>query len=499
MAVELYERLGFTKSPFSTFSAEEELEFLKDVFVEPLYFSSIESEIKDGHSRFILGARGIGKTALILRLKENIDSLNTFSVIIDDFDGIPSKNNKSKFLQTMLERLVRDFCFTLAKDPSLLKKLNGIEKEKLAFIIKEFFRTISKKEYEKFYDKATNYKNRNFARRIFNSVFNKPINLFISGGVELVSDAVRKSLGLPDANSTNFFKSYVPELKLEEIEREKKTKALFSDSKVIKEVIYDLAQLIQKCGLGKPVVFFDKIDEYSVLNSNIKNIAEFLEEVLKDTALLLNQNLALVFSVWDALKPELAARGVRFDKIKPLDITWSDGDLKRILDKRFDHFSGGKITHDVIIRNNADFQGIISLASNSPRYLFRLLSVIYDQQNNNNPSANYIETDNILVGKRIFSQTFDFYAAFPGKRGTKEDILTNINRLLRIGKSTIRTQDFVEVFKVSTPTGINYIAINKDYGFLVESSDIDGKAKIYNITNPIILNLIANEVPELRK
>lgn len=499
MQVELYGKLGFKKNPFSTFSAEEEAEFLRDVFIKPLYFTSIESEIKDGHSRFILGARGIGKTALILNLKANIDSQNVFSVIIDEFDGIPLKNNKSKFLCVVLECLIRDYCCTLAKQPSLMQKLDEVEKEKLAFIIKEFFKTISRKEYEKYYDKASNYKTRNAMKRVWNSIFNKPINYFISGGVELVSDTVRKSLGLPDTNTINFYKNYLPEMKLEEIEREKKSKTLYSDSKVVKDVLNDFAEIVIKSGLGKPVIFFDKIDEYSLLNSSIKNISEFLEEILKDTALLLNSNISLVFSLWDAIKPELSSRGVRFDKIKPLDITWSKENIKNILDKRFAYFSDNTIKHDVLIKDTHDYEDIIDLASYSPRYLFRLLSVIYDQQNNINHDATYFERDSIKEGMKIFSTNFEFYAAFPGKRGTKEDIVTNINRLLRVGKKEVKSSDFIDVFKVSTPTAISYITMIKEYGFLMDSVTSDGKAKIYNVVNPIILNLIENNITEVRK
>lgn len=36
--MELFERLGLFQNPFSTFSAEEEAEFLSKIFVETLYY-----------------------------------------------------------------------------------------------------------------------------------------------------------------------------------------------------------------------------------------------------------------------------------------------------------------------------------------------------------------------------------------------------------------------------------------------------------------------------
>ncbi|MCB2409745.1 hypothetical protein [Hymenobacter lucidus] len=92
--MELYSQLGFSENLFSTFSAEEEKAFLKNVYIEPLFFNTLKSDIKRGHSRFIVGSRGIGKTALITRLKETLESESILSILIDDFDSIPENNNE---------------------------------------------------------------------------------------------------------------------------------------------------------------------------------------------------------------------------------------------------------------------------------------------------------------------------------------------------------------------------------------------------------------------
>ncbi len=64
--MELYKSLGFTDNPFSTFSAEEEKAFLNKIYINPLFYNTLKSDLQKGLSRFILGARGIGKTALLL-------------------------------------------------------------------------------------------------------------------------------------------------------------------------------------------------------------------------------------------------------------------------------------------------------------------------------------------------------------------------------------------------------------------------------------------------
>jgi hypothetical protein len=42
--IELYQSLGLNQNPFSKFSAEEELEYLKDIYVTPKYFNSLFSD-----------------------------------------------------------------------------------------------------------------------------------------------------------------------------------------------------------------------------------------------------------------------------------------------------------------------------------------------------------------------------------------------------------------------------------------------------------------------
>ncbi len=82
---ELYENMGFTSNPFSRFSAEEEKEYLEEIYIKPRYYRTVYNDIKDGTSRFIIGERGIGKTALMLNLEQDLEKNNIFSVLIDEY------------------------------------------------------------------------------------------------------------------------------------------------------------------------------------------------------------------------------------------------------------------------------------------------------------------------------------------------------------------------------------------------------------------------------
>ncbi|HAN18337.1 MAG: hypothetical protein A2X13_04440 [Bacteroidetes bacterium GWC2_33_15] len=497
--MELYQQLGFSNNPFSTFSAEEEKSFLNDIYINPLFYETLKSDLLSGHSRFILGARGIGKTALILQLRNALDKDGAFTIIIDEFDGVSLKNNQVELTRLIIERVITNFCIKIAKDPKGLKKLDKYQKEKLSFIIKEFFQTLSKSQYEKLYNKTDNIRTRNTLKNIWNNFFNKPINFLISGGIEIVAETARKSMGLPSIDGKEFYKNYVPELTIEQIEREKKPEKFLSNIKPLKEILNDLTEIIHAAGFKTSIVFFDKIDEYTKLNGGISAVSDFLSAFLKDTTILMNKSYSLVFSLWDVLKPELTNNGVRFDKIKPIDITWQTDNLREILNKRIRFFSGGKkVINDIILSDNK-LNEIITLSNNSPRYLFRQLSYIYDQQAEINKVSKVLTDEAIDKGQLVFSKSFEYYAIYPTKRGAKEDILTNINRLLKIGKTTIMTKDFVDAYKVSTPTAISYIKIVQEYNLVRELTETDGGAKMYDVLDPVLRHLIKYGITEIKK
>lgn len=496
--MELFEHLGFNQNPFSTFSAEEEKSFLGNIYIQPRFFQTIKADIVSGHSRFILGARGIGKTALLLQLKESIESENVFTLIVDSFDGIPLKNNETELLRLVIKKVIRKLALEIGKDRKKLKRLNKFQKEKLSFFIKEFFETLSKKEYETVYNRADNYKTRNLLRNIWNYAFNRPVNFALSGGIELVAEAVRSGLGLPAIKNKDFYKNYIPELPIEQISKEINQDKFIQNYSALKSILSDITTIIKDIGYATTVVFFDKIDEYPKISGNVSAVAVFLSSLLKDMHVLMSDSYALVFSLWDVLKPDLSNAGVRFDKIKPVDITWTSDDLKNILEKRVKFFSAGKRSIVDIVPDASKLQDIISLSSFSPRYLFRQLSFIYDQQSELDITSITFSDSAIDKGQMTYCHSFDYYAIYPSKRGAKNDILRNINRLLKIGKTVIMTKDFVEVYKVGAQTAISYIKLVQDYNLVSEMPETDGAAKMYSITDPVIKFLINRNISEIR-
>lgn len=496
--IELYAQLGFFENPFSTFSAEEEKSFLKKVYVDPLFFNTIKSDLKKGNSRFIIGPRGIGKTALLMRLKETVSLEKSLAIIIDSFESIAASNNERDFLRLMIKKVITSFSFELARNTNLLNRLNQRQKEILSFVIKDFFSTISKSEYEKHYNRVDNYKARNWIIRLWNQFFNKPVNHFISGAIEVASESIRKSIGLPEPTSAKeFYKSYLPEIPVQEITPDTKN-ALYDDFGALKQILNDICEIIKHCSFNTTVIFFDKIDEYTLLNSSINSVVCFLEGLLKDTTILMNDNYSLAFSLWDVIRPELASRGVRFDKIKPVDITWQSDDLKEILEKRIRYFSKGTKSIKDIIPDDAQIDSIITLSNNSPRYIFRILSYIYDIQSNMSDSSTlHFSKEAIKKGQLMYAKQFDFYSLYPTNKGTNKDVVAVINKLLKLGKSTITSKDIQKGLQINLNLAASTLSTAQDYDLIREIQNTHA-TKTYKVKDPVIRYLITSNIKEIQ-
>lgn len=84
-------------NPFARFSAEEE-EDLKSIFYKPRYYEALESNARQGNSRILVGQRGLGKSATIHMLFDDLKANQTLPLLITRYDGIPLTDNKVFFI-----------------------------------------------------------------------------------------------------------------------------------------------------------------------------------------------------------------------------------------------------------------------------------------------------------------------------------------------------------------------------------------------------------------
>lgn len=483
--------MGFLQNPFTKFSAEEELQYLSDIYVKPKYFDSLYSNLTNGSSRFIIGSRGSGKTALLMQLKTKFDNDNIITLLFDNFENIPIKDNEKYFLFEIISELITEITLIVSKNPHLIKKLDEFDKEKLAYFVQEFFKTLSKREYLSRNNKVERFKVKNWFIDLYNNFFHKPVNLLISGAIEVTSDLVTKSLGLNKNSNVDFYKNYLPELQKKVPTQTTSTKDY--DYNSLKNILNDISKILKKLGYKNLVILIDKIDENRNLKGSINEVCLFIQNLLKDTNLLMQNDFSLVFSIWDEVRKELASNGVRFDKFKPVDVTWTDSEILEILDNRIKFFCTYPKKFEDFLVDTTLMSDLINLSNNSPRDLLHLVSKIYDEQSIIDSNTPFFSKKSIEEAKLKFCKEYEYYALFPTERKAKDDIIKNINRLLKNGKIEVKSVDLAAMLKVSSSAANNYIRIMLDFNLIKNTP----QQYVYQIADPKLKFLIDQGIKEI--
>ncbi|WP_299672908.1 P-loop ATPase, Sll1717 family [uncultured Tenacibaculum sp.] len=495
MTNKLNTSLGFTKNPFSKFSAEEEIEFHNEIFYEPPFYQTLLDDLKSGTSRFILGQRGHGKSSIIHKLKDDLEKSQVLTIIIDRFDEISLTDNKIELLNLILREFVTKYVVFLDKNKSYLKKLDNEDKEAICLLIKLFFKPLTKTEYESRYDSIKKIKTKNWFINIFN-LFVKPANSLIGTGVLITSKLIYDSLKLTAFQGKNSYTEYLSEIENINTNATQQEEELKKSKRHLKELLNRLNTICKKTYYKSSVVLFDKVDEFQELNQDINKIASFTEDILTDTELLLQNDIAIAFSLWSEVKPILA-RKVRFDKFKEIDISWKKNDMSPLINKRIVHFSGNTRSFNSLFKNDVDIESIIEICNKSPRDLISCLSDIYDYQTANDDSK-FFETDNISKGLIKFANRYDYLSIYPSRTGRNKDVISMINIILKTRKTNITILDLNQTFNQRTRWSQGKLENMIKYKLIEEDSRLGKKGeKIYNVLDPKLIHLIKRGVTNL--
>lgn len=483
--MDLFTNLGFKKNPFSKFSAEEEQIYLKEIYEVPRYYQTLLEEITEGNSRYLLGERGVGKSALMFYLIEDLREKGVYPVLIDEYDGIPIKNNGREFLHLVEQHIVTSLGIELMYDKAEIKKLRKDDREKLAFLINVFFKNISKNKVKELYEEVSKTKRKNIFKRLLNAFLIKPINTILSGASNVVGSTVSKALGLPAVDNSVVYLQFISEF----AEDGQSKDYLEMTYKELKEILRETAIIIEKLGYKKLVVFFDKLDEYIKLRSQIDSIVEFIAPITTDTSLIYSSEFGFEFLLWNKLKEKMKEKQVRFDKSRPIDINWDKDEMKKMLLRRLEYFAVHKLNVNEIFDSDQELDRIIEMANGSPRQLTMLLARIYEEQSKINKSVNAFSEEAVRLGMQNFCQTFEYELFFP-----EMSIKDVVNRILKVGKTKFSISDLANATKKSQPTASNWIRTMRNVGFVEEIEGDNGKMKVYSVTDPKIIYMIENKL-----
>lgn len=484
--MELFTSMGFEKNPFSKFSAEDEYKYLKEIYEVPKFYQTLMDEIAEGNSRYLLGERGIGKSALMFYLIEDLKNKDIYSILIDEYDEIPTKNNERELLTLIEKNVVTKLGVELLCDKSKIKKLKKDDREKLTFLINIFFKNISKHKVKELYEEVSKTKKKNFLKRLCNAFLIKPINTILSGATTVVGSTVSQALGLPVIDNNVVYLQFISELS----ERDSVRDCSKMNYKDLKEILRETALILGKLGYKKLIIFFDKIDEYAKLKSQIESIVEFIEPIVTDTSLIYSREFGFEFLLWSKLKEKMKEKQVRFDKTRPIDIDWSNDELKKILSRRLSFFSKNKVKMETIFSDGKILDRIIELANGSPRQMTMLLARIYDEQSKIDTNVTGFSEKAVQLGMNNFCQTFEYELFYP-----KMSIKDVVNRILKVGKIDFTISDLASATKKSQQTASNWIRTMKNVGFVEETEGVNsGRAKMYKVIEPKIQYMIENEL-----
>ncbi|QCX39565.1 hypothetical protein FF125_14360 [Aureibaculum algae] len=491
----LDKNIGFIKNPFSKFSAEEEREFHSEIFYPPIFYNTLLDDLKTGTSRFILGQRGHGKSSIIHKLKIDLEKSNVLTITIDRFDEISLTNNKIEILNLILNQFVTKFVIFLEKNKHLLKKLNKNEKEELALLIKLFFKPLTTSEFEKKFNNVKNIKREKILKKIYNYLIH-PTNALLNTGVLITSKLVSESLNLPndiETKYTEFLKEF--DIKAE-YNANVDEKELLKSKRTLKELLSKLNSIAKKTYFNSSVILFDKVDEFQDLEQDIDKIADFSKDLLTDTELLMQNDIAIAFSLWSEVKPTLS-RVVLFDKFKEIDIRWKNADMVPLIDKRIKYFSAGEKKFKDLFDSRTEIDEIVNISNRSPRDLISCMSDIYDYQSSR-PDVTRFDGSSVSNGLIKFAKRYDYLSMYPSLTAKNKDVLTTINNILRNKKTSFSIKDLNITFNQKNNWCRRQIELMLKYN-LIEENVILGSSneKIYDVLDPKIIHLIKRNIISL--
>jgi len=492
--------LNTTRNPFSKYSAEEETDFIDDIFYVPQYYGELKELLSEGNSRFILGQRGQGKSMLIHKLFQDLSRNHTLALLITRYDGIPLEGNENHLLCRILQSLVFGAAKQLYLHPEKRSGLDRGQKNKLSLYIEFFYDEHCSHAFIEGAKEIRRIRTRNWWKRLYNKRFVGLLNQVINGTVAVTTDFIRKSAGLEGASTEVAIRDYLKELPEGSIRSVGLAEMATWDRSRLLAMLHFLVECCHAIGYNSVVVLFDKIDEFPEVSDDINKVTNFTVEILRDTDLLLSNKISIVFSLWSEIKRSLSRQGVRFDKFKEIDIRWLEDDMEPMMDARLKYFSVDKskpVKLAVLVPDPLDRKEIVRLSERSPRSLIRLLGTIYSEMPASAENYPSFTKEAISKGMVSYCKNFDYESLNPAKLGSRTDLINWINRILRTKSVEFTIDDIRRTFTVPTRTASSYIENMVKIGLIKDSLAEANENTLYKVIDYRLQFLIARGVVAL--
>lgn len=485
---------GFESYPFASFTAENERDQAKDIFVKPEIHSPVLQNFRQGSSIILIGERGTGKTAFLYDLLRNLDE-KSLAIYLDDFAQLPEENDEKKFYAFLLSSLSEALIERLLDWTRLSKTASKDDRALLSLLLthhvpipsqKRLAEKLSKIQhpwYERWFVKAVN-------------IFGGLINQGASVAIQATGDMIRNALGLPNENS-NTYRQYFKSLELT-------TETTFQGLPPNLGNICKVAKLAKRLGLKQIIFILDKIDEDARLENDAEHIAKFILPVLRETKNFTTEDFQIVIAVW-AIPFYQIKDDVRTQKLCCEQIKWTRSSLEALINRRLTVFSKEKIgtlkeccSTSV---TDAELSQFYDIANGNPRDAWHALDKIFRSQFLTDSSCSKIDTAAFAAGIKDFVSTFNFYEYYPRRskaRANTMDVYSYIAHLLKL-EAAVFTKNVLNEKAGTGGSTNNYVASMENMGLISKKEEKDtGGGVQYQIRDPKITYAIKNEL-DIRK
>ena len=484
---EFYRNFGLSKYPFSTYTAESELDKLEQLFVQPASYSPIRENIESGAPAFIYGERGTGKTALLKEVTSRIERIE-----IDNYSSIPLESTKEKFYELFLNNLSKPLILKLSQSPIKKLQLSHEEKILISYLLKYHTQHTT---VQLAYENIKNIQHGLFKRiglYVFNA-FRGTANSAASAIVDIASDAVLKHFNVP--STSNFeVREYFKELKLEKVEDPEKSSECY-------HILKKSLALYRKIHNKKATFTLDKIDEDFRFDNDADTISEFIKPLFTDNQFLLDDDIQIIISIW-SIPFNRVLPSFRKNKFCCEEIRWEKQELQSLIDKRIQKFSDGKIQDIVeILGNKESFDDLYEISNGNPRDLIQVLNQVFREQFKKNSKSTLISELAIKDGITNFVRNFSFYEYYPKKSNARKnsmDVYSYISHLQKLDGITF-TQNRLSERAATGGSTSNYIVGMEGIGLVVrcEEKGPNGST-LYKIRDPKVVHAIQEKI-EIRR
>jgi len=489
----------FTRNPFSEYTAEREPDILEYAVRPPYFIKSFEAAYAC-KSMFLFGNRGSGKSATRISVYEQIwknkkeGKMVPLCVNLTDyvylFKGGHTKVSAAKLIDEIvfisLEKLL---CWLVnledAKRELYLDGLSDVEKSKLNALINFFY--LSRDD---------------MSRELSAS---RTLETLDQAWKNLGPYWIQKKWGTIASALSGIIAHYS---KKNDVNIEAKDlKALIysdaTDKTASTYVLSRLVEVVRSFEFTGITVMVDKLDETEFTTTSSEKCANILWPLISDVRLMEYDGLGVNLFLWDRIRVHYTGKDypVRFDKLANYTIQWNPNQLKEMLNRRVEYFSGKRLSgiaeiFDRTVNHTVELDKIIKIGIASPREIIRIFDQIiaHHDMEEDRKAGDLISEKNIKNG-------IDSYCNSVVRTIYEHN---HILHLAKIGKPIFVNKDLQDSLKINANSARSKIQKWENAGMVAAKStrlvdgDQGGKPmNEYHIIDDRLAHVISNRMVDI--